>query len=697
MKKNRFIPRDISWLAFNNRVLQEAADKTVPLRERIKFLGIVSNNLDEFFRVRVATLKKMQELGPKGKINSHENPGEILESIHEILLRQQTDFEKTWDAIKKELKQDHIYLVNELQLHARQKEFVRNFFLREVRNDIVPLMIESLRAFPVLNDASLYLACTLAKADNSLPVRFALLSIPVNRLPRFVVLPPFNDKKYIILLEDVIRFCLPYVFSFFGYDTFSAHVIKVTRDAEIDMDHDLSTTFIQKIEKGLKNRKKGRPVRFVYDKDINIFLLTYLVKRLGLTKKENMIAGGRIHNFKDFMNFPQEVFSRPHNRKHPFTHPELLHAQSVTGKVLEKDLMLHFPYHSFESVIDLLREAAIDPYVTNINISFYRLAPKSKIIHTLVNAVKNGKQVTVMLELRARFEEAANLLWKNELEEAGVTVLLGRPTWKVHAKICSIRRKEGNNIRHYGFVCTGNLNEQTAKVYGDHCLLTAHPVIMADINRVFQYLENPKNHNHLLKACKKLVLSPFQLRNQMLKLIDHEIKDARNNKPASLTVKLNALSDPILMNKLSEAARNGVEINLIIRGICCMLTENNKFKKSIHAISIIDEYLEHARVFVFNNGGNPKIFISSADWMPRNLDYRLEVCCPVLDHNLKQEMLDMLQIQLSDNTRARILDNQLQNNYVTNSQKPVRSQIETYDYLLAKHTVKNSKVDAIKF
>lgn len=689
MKKKLFIPRDISWLAFNNRVLQEAADKTVPLGERIKFLGIVSNNLDEFFKVRIAALKKIEELGQKGKMNPNENPGKILSEIHEILIRQQAGFEKTWESTQKELRQNKIYLVNEKQLHARQKEFVRNYFLEEARNFIVPLMIESMRSFPVLNDKAIYLACTLAKADNSLPIRFALVSIPVNRLPRFVVLPDFKQKKYIILLEDVIRLCLPQVFSFFGYDTFSAHVIKVTRDAEIDMDNDVSTSFIQKIEKGLKNRKKARPVRFIYDKDINIFLLTYLLKRLGLTKKENMIAGGRIHNFKDFMDFPRDVFAEKNTREKPFTHPALKNAQSVTGKVLENDIMLHFPYHSFESVIDLLREAAIDPFVTNINISFYRLAPKSKIINTLINAVQNGKQVTVMLELRARFEEAANLFWKTELEEAGVNVLIGLPNKKVHAKLCSIRRKEGSNLRHYGFISTGNLNEKTATVYGDHCLLTANPLIMADVNRVFQYLENPKSNNHILKACKKLNVSPLRLRNQMLKLIEKEIKFVRDQKPASITIKLNALSDVPLMNKLAEAARAGVEINLIIRGICCMFTENIKFKKNIKAISIVDEYLEHARVIIFHNGGRQKVFISSADWMPRNLDYRLEVCCEVTDVNIKKEILDLINIQLSDNCKARVLDNALQNKYVRNKQKPVRSQVKIYDYLISKQHLKN--------
>jgi polyphosphate kinase len=676
------IVRDISWLSFNSRVLQEAGDSTVPLKERLKFLGIFSNNLDEFFRVRVAALKKMVLLGHKAKMHLELNPQKILNEIQDKVLLQQKEFERIWKDIIRELKKEHINFVTDKKLSASQREFVLNYFNEEVRSSIVPLMIESLNQFPVLNDKSIYLACKLSKKDGTKPQRFALVSIPVRNLSRFLILPSKNDEHFIILLEDIIRFCLPNIFSFFGYDVFSAHIIKVTRDAEIDIDNDVSGSLIQKIQKGLKNRKKGKPVRFVFDKEIDSYLLTYLVKRLGLSPEENMIPGGRIHNFKDFMNFPDSIFARKSARKKPVTHPLLRLNTSVTGIVMKQDVMLHFPYHSFNSVIDLLREAAIDPEVQSIKITCYRLASRSKIINALTNAVRNGKQVTVAIELRARFDEEANLEWKETLEDAGVKVLIGVPNFKVHAKLCLIKKRVQNVTTHYGFVSTGNLNEKTALVYGDHCLLTSDRNIMADVNRVFTYLENPAKRIGLLKACKTILVSPTSMRRQLIFLINREIKNAKLKKQAAITLKINSLSDPQLIEKLYEAASAGVKVKLIIRGICCLRTESSKYKNPIQAISIVDEYLEHARVMIFENAGDQKVYISSADWMVRNIDHRIEVGCPVLDVKLKQELIDITNIQLSDNVKARILDNHLNNEYVCSSgAKKIRSQIETFNYL----------------
>ena len=408
-------------------------------------------------------------------------------------------------------------------------------------------MIESIQAFPTLNDKSIYLACKLSTKDESIPQRFALVSVP-SRLPRFIILPSTAEGNYIILLEDIIRFCLPNIFSYFGYDTFSSNIIKVTRDAEIDIDNDVSTSFIQKIEKGLKNRKKGKPVRFIFDKDIDSLLLNYLIKRLGLSDKDNIQSGGRIHNHKDFINFPDAVFEKKNPRKKPFIHPLLQNANSVTNVVLEKDVLLNFPYHSFDSLIDLLIEAAIAPDVVSIKVTCYRLAPGSNIINALTNAVRNGKSVTVVLELRARFDEEANLEWKERLEEAGVKVFLGVPNLKIHAKICLIKKRINNHTIHFGFVSTGNLNEKTAGLYGDHCLLTSDRNIMADVNRIFNYLENPKNIQPL-KACKKLIVSPVSLRKQLHLLIDKEIKSAHEGKHASIILKLNSLSDEELILK----------------------------------------------------------------------------------------------------------------------------------------------------
>ncbi len=676
------IPRDISWLSFNARVLQEANDPTVPLKERIRFLGIHSNNLDEFFRVRVATLKRMIELGGK-KSNMHleEKPQQILDEIQTIVLQQQSEFNRIWEGILQELKNEKIFLVDETQLNKEQKIFVRKFFDEEVRSNIIPLMIESLPQLPYLREKSIYLGVVMRKKDSAYDLKYSLIEIPSKTIGRFVQLPAPPEEHHIILLEDVIRFNLPYIFSYFGYDYFSAHVFKVTKDAEIDIDNDVTTTFVQKIESGLKNRRKGKPVRFVYDKEMDAGLLEYLMKRLNLSRRDNIIPGGRIHNFRHFMDFP-DVFKTKSARRSPFTHPLLKQALRVTDVITEQDVMLHFPYHSFDSIIDLLREAAIDSEVTTIKITLYRLAPNSKIINALINAARNGKQVLVMLELRARFDEEANLEYKARLEEEGVKVLIGIPNMKIHAKICLIKKRSGKKTIQYGFVSTGNLNERTAKVYGDHCLLTSNRNIMADINRIFRFIQNPNTDLNHLKACKTLMVCPTFMRKQLIQLINAEIKSAKAKKTASIIAKLNSLSDVKLINKLYHAAAAGVEIKLIVRGIFCAMTEQKKLKHRIQAISIVDEYLEHARVMIFHNNGKEKICISSADWMIRNLDHRVEASAIINDESICEELKDIIHIQLRDNVKARILDNALSNNYVSSKgQKKVRSQIETYNYL----------------
>lgn len=682
--KRRTIVRDISWLSFNARVLQEAADASVPLRERIRFLGIFSNNMDEFFRVRVATLKRMVELGTKGNMHLEQSPDKILEEIQSIVLRQQREFNRIWDGISEELKQEKIFLLTEKELNREQRVFVIRHFEEEVRSNTIPLMIESIHQFPYLRDKSIFLGVVLSKKDSAYAQKYAIIEVPSKVLGRFVLLPSAPGEQAIILLEDVIRYNLPSILSYFGYDRYDSWVFKVTRDAEIDLDTDVATSIIQKIEKGLKNRRRGKPVRFVYDKDMDPGLLEYLMRRMNLTKKDNLIPGGRIHNFRHFMEFPDSVFPKRGQRKKPFMHPLLANSNRVTDIVLEHDIMLHFPYHSFSPVIDMLREAAIDPDVTAIKITCYRLARNSKIVNALVNAVRNGKHVTVMLELRARFEEEANLEWKERLEDDGVKVVIGLPDMKVHSKICMIKKRFNNRTLHYGFVSTGNMNEKTAILYGDHCLLTANRNIMADVNRIFNFLEKPKEGLPYLKECKLLIPCPYSLRKELIKMINREIKLAKSKKPASILLKMNSLSDEELIEKLYEAAKEGVEIKMIIRGIFCMFSENKKFIKPVTAISIVDAYLEHARIFVFNNDGKQKVYISSADWMVRNLDHRVEVTCPVFNEDLKEELIHILNIQLSDNVKARILDNDLSNKYVeTDPDNRVRSQIETYNYLLS--------------
>jgi polyphosphate kinase len=489
----------------------------------------------------------------------------------------------------------------------------------------------------------------------------------------------------IILLEDIIRFNLPHLFAPFGFNRFLGNIIKVTRDAEMEMD-EITANIITELEKGLKNRKRGRATRFIFDRNIDPGLLDYLIKRLNLSKKDNLIAGGRIHNFKDFMNFPASVFTDFHPRPRPFVHP-LLQQPCRIMEVMDKyDVMLHFPYHSFDSVIDLVREAAIDPFVQSIKITAYRLAKDSKIINALINAVRNGKQVTVMLELRARFDEEANLQWKSRLEEEGVKVVLGPPNMKVHAKMCIIKKREFNRTRQYGFISTGNLNENTARYYVDHCLLTTNRNILADVNRIFNALEEPVLKMETLKQCKTLPVAPLNMRRFFINLINKEIRVAKKKKKAAITLKMNSLVDKELIDKLYEAARAGVQVQLVIRGICCVYTQQKAFKGNMKAISIIDEYLEHGRVFVFHNEGKPLVYISSADWMVRNLDHRIEAAAPVYDKHIQEELTDILGIQLAENVKGRILDNEQQNAYVTRHEHEpeVRSQIAIYDYLLKK-------------
>jgi len=691
VNKSFFVQRDISWLSFNARVLQEANDPTVPISQRIRFLGIFSNNMDEFFRVRVATLKRMAEFrSSKTKLNLHmeDAVSEILVDLLHIVLKQQSEFDRIWANIQAELKKNKVFIKNDQQLTKDQKHFVVDYFEKEVRSNIIPLMIEGLPELPYLRDKSIYLGVVMQKKNSAYKQQYALIEIPTKTLGRFVKLPTDKIETHIILLEDVVRVNLPYIFSYFGYDHFEAHIFKVTKDAELDLDNDISTSLVEKMQKGLKKRRKGKPVRFVYDKEMNSGLLNYLTKKLKLNSKSSIIPGGRIHNFKHFMDFP-DVFPASNRRMTAIPHPDLNSAIRVTDVIVKKDILLHFPYHSFNAIIDLLREAAIDPDVKSIKITAYRLASESKVINALVNAARNGKKVEVMLELKARFDEEANLEWKTVLEEEGVKVILGIPNMKVHAKVCIINKRVQNKTIQYGFVSTGNLNEKTAHFYGDHCLLTSNRNIMADINRIFFYLENPVSHAGALEECKTLLISPIGMRKKITELVEKEIKEAKKGFPASITLKLNSLSDVSLIEKLNQASAAGVEVNLIIRGIYSAKMQAKKKQVSPYAISIVDQYLEHARVLVFHNGGNVLVYISSADWMVRNLDHRVEAACPIVDNNLKKELLDILKIQLSDNVKARILDPEFINNYVSSpGKKRIRSQQEIYNYLVKKQPIK---------
>ena len=685
--KDRFIARDISWLSFNGRVLQEANDPSVPLNERIRFLGIFSNNLDEFFRVRVATLKRMAEFSDKKgniqNIDLIESPQVVLDEIQRIVLRQQNEFNRIWQNLNKELKTNKIFLIDDKKLNPEQKVFVKNYFDEVVRPYIIPLMIENVPELPYLRDKSLYLAIVMGNKSNAYDQKFSLIEIPSRSVGRFIELPSKTGTSNIILLEDLIRFNLPIIFSHFKYNKFEAHVFKITKDAEIDLDQEIGINFIDKISKGIKNRRKGKPVRFVYEKEMNAEMLEYLIKKLNLTRKSTIIPGGHIHNFRHFMDFPN-VIPIKNKRPSPLMHPAFKKKELVSEMVLKKDIMLHFPYHAYDPVIDMLREAAMDDNVLNIKITAYRLASNSKVINALINAARNGKQVTVFLELKARFDEEANLEWKSILEEEGVRVLVGVPNKKVHAKLCVIQKRVAGKLIKYGFISTGNLNEKTAKVYADHCLLTANKQLMNEASRIFVYLENWQQGDKPIVKMQHLLVTPINMRNSIIKLIENEINFAKQGKMAKIIIKLNSLTDITLIDHLYKAIKANVEVHLIIRGILTLKTNNEKGNKKLNAISIVDQYLEHARVMIFHNKGNEKVYISSADWMVRNLDHRIEVAAPIFDATIKKELIDIINIQLKDNQKARILDADLLNKYVPLVGEKYKSQEQTYNYLKGK-------------
>lgn len=686
---NLYNPRDVTWLAFNERVLQEAMDPTVPLALRIRFLGIFSNNLDEFFRVRVAGLRRAMEFKDKFITDSFfQPPSKILAKINDIAIEQQKTFDRTWKKIQDEMAEQQVFIKTAKNLTAEQKIFVKKYFDEVVESHIVPILLHEHRPMPYLRDKSLYLGIAMRKKDWQYESSFAIIEMPSRYTGRFVMLPSENGEKNVMLIEDVVTFMLPEIFNFFGYNEFEAHSFKITKDAEFDLDNDIKTTLADKIEKGIKNRRKGKPTRFTFDKNMDKALLEFLIRKLNLSKRDSIIPGGKIHNFRHFMDFP-DIFKsyKKSPERTSFLHPKFPNDQRVTEVVLREDVLLSFPYHDYRPVIDLLRESAMDPDVKSIQITAYRLASNSKIINALINAARNGKEVTVMLELRARFDEESNLEWKEILEPEGVRVLTGIPNKKVHAKLCVIKKRVNGKTFQYGFVSTGNFNEKTAKIYGDHLLMTADRGIMADINKVFAALKKPKEDPiNTLKSCKTLLVCPQFMREKIFWHIDKEISEAKAGRRAEMIIKVNSLSDKECINKIYEAAKAGVVVKLIVRGIYCAVNQKD-FKTKLQAISIVDEYLEHARVLYFYNKGMEDMYISSADWMTRNLDYRIEAAAKITQKNLKKELKDILDIQLSDNVKARILNKNLDNKYVERSKndKTVRSQIEIYNYLHSIH------------
>jgi polyphosphate kinase len=683
--KNKYINREISWLQFNKRVLQESADKRVPLIERLRFLGIFSNNLDEFFKVRYATVKRIAEAGRSGKsVLGGEIAKDLLEEITTIVINQQTDSLKILKEIEDELETKNIHIIKEDELSASQTEFVKNYFANEVSPILMTIILNDLRDFPVLKDTAAYLAIKMVlKAENNQKKtenKYALIEIPKG-IDRFVVLPKEGEDSYIILLDDLIRFNLKNTFNMFEYKTISAHMIKITRDAELDMDNDLSKSFIEKISMSLEHRKVSDPVRFVYDKNISKDTLNFLKDKMKIEDTDSVIPGGRYHNRRDYMNFPslgrQDLL---YEKIKPLPVKGLCLDGSIFESISKKDYLLYTPYHTFSYIIKFLREAALDPKVRAIKITVYRLANNSQVAASLINAVKNGKHVTVQIELQARFDEQANIQYAEQLQAEGVKLIFGVPGLKVHSKICLIEREEGAIIKRYGFISTGNFNESTARIYTDFTLFTANDDILRELNKIFDFFET----TYKINKYKHLIVSPHYTKNAFSKLIDNEIENARAGKQAYIKIKMNSFTSYKMIDKLYEASNAGVKINLIIRGICCLIPGIKSMSENIEAISIIDKFLEHPRQFIFANNGNPKVYISSADWMTRNLDYRVEVGCPIYDADIKKELMDTFEISWSDNLKARIFCEQQDNAYLKVKGAEIRSQFAIYDYYKAK-------------
>lgn len=672
------IDRELSWLSFNERVLQEAADKTTPLIERLKFLAIFSNNLDEFFKVRVATIRRMIDLKLSSKNTLVEKPKKLMAKIQERVLALQQNFQTIYESILDELEKEGILIINETQLNAGQAQFVKKYFEDKVLPALGPIMMNNLKAFPFMKDKSIYLATKLFKKESKKEKEYALIEIPTAVLPRFLVLPSDGNKKCVILLDDVIRFNLRDVFAIFPYTDFEAYTIKITRDAELDIDNDLTKSFLEKVSKGVSGRKKGQPVRFVYDESMPREMLKYFTGMLNLDDEDSLIPGGRYHNFKDFMSFPN--VGGPHLEyppTPPVSHPEVAQCTSILKKVLEKDIMLHFPYQKFSHFINVIREAAIDPNVTSIKITLYRAAANSKVINALINAARNGKEVVAIIELQARFDEKANIYWARKLEEVGAKVLFGIPGLKVHSKLLVITMRNEKKKVNIGAISTGNFHEGNGSVYTDVTLLSSDKRIANEIDKVFDYFEHSyKYHNY-----KHLVVSPLFMRKKLTALIDQEIRNAREGKNAFIILKINNLVDTDMIMKLYQANREGVKIKLIVRGICALIPGIPGISENIEAISIVDKFLEHARIFIFCNNNDEKYFISSADWMTRNLDNRVEVASPVYDPELKKELRMIIDYALMDNLKSRMIDVEKTNTYVRN--KPTtsfRSQFELYNY-----------------
>ncbi len=673
-----YIHRDISWLSFNYRVLQEAKDPSVPLLERLKFLAIYSSNLDEFFRIRVANLRNLKKVGKKTKAELDFSPREVLREIHRIVNQQQEEFSQIFeDQIVPELRQHNVHILRRLDLNAEQRKFVENYFHDHLLPFVMPVLLVKRRIRPFLANAHLYLAVHLLPKKRPLArSEYALVKIPSDQLPRFVPLPSEPGRHDVILLDDIVRHSVSWLFP--GYDIQDTYSIKLTRDAELYIDDEFSGDLVEKIKASLAKRQVGPTSRFVYDREMPQHLLDYLKDTFDL-RKNDMLPEGRYHNNFDFFKFPDFGLHHLKNKPlPPLPHPYLHQVESPFQLIRGQDQLLHYPYQSYDAVVHFFQRAAEDPAVTHIKIIQYRVARRSRIMEALMEAVRRGKQVSVFVEIKARFDEAANLEWGERLERAGVRVHYSFPGVKVHSKLALVRRIESGKARLYAYLSTGNFHEETAQIYSDFGLFTADPRLTAEVSALFSFLENIKPPR---QEFQHLLVGKFNLRSGLYALIDAEIAAARAKQPAHIVIKTNSLEDRDMVRKLYEAAQAGVRVQLIVRSICCLVPGLKGISENIEAISIVDRFLEHARIFFFYHGGQELLYLSSADLMQRNLSYRIETAFPIYDPDLKAEIRDILQLQLDDNVKARSLEAGSLNQYRrTQSDIPVRAQLETYFY-----------------
>ncbi|OAJ92534.1 polyphosphate kinase 1 [Vibrio bivalvicida] len=673
-----YIEKELSWLSFNERVLQEAADKHVPLIERIRFLGIFSNNLDEFYKVRFADVKRRilinQERG------GNDNSKHLLTKMQTKALKLNERFDELYAELIRDMARRRIFLVNETQLSETQQKWVRKYFRKEVLPHITPLMMrDDIDVLQFLKDEYAYIAVELKTEQRN---QYALIEIPTDHLPRFVMVPEQKGKrrKTIILLDNIIRHCLDELFSgFFNYDTLYGYAMKMTRDAEYDLSHEVEHSLLEQMSEGVSQRLTAMPVRFVYERDMPQEMLDFLCDKLQVSNYDSLIPGGRYHNFKDFIGFPN--VGREYLENKPLPPMQCADFDGHANKfdaIKAQDILLYYPYHTFEHISEWVRQASFDPKVLSIKINIYRVAKDSRLMNSLIDAVHNGKAVTVVVELQARFDEEANIEWSKVLTEAGVEVIFGVPGLKIHSKLLLISRREGEEIVRYAHIGTGNFHEKTARIYTDFSLLTADPELTSEVHNVFGYIENPYRPVRF----EHLIVSPRNSRKQMYRLIDNEIANAKAGKKAALILKVNNLVDKGLVNKLYGASASGVEIRMIIRGMCSLVPGIEGISENIQIISIVDRFLEHPRVVIAHNDGDPQVYISSADWMTRNIDHRIEVAAPVRDERLKQRIIDIINIHFTDTVKARWIDKEMSNSYVPRgNRKKVRSQIAIYDYL----------------